>query len=101
MKSKLNKVCTYATSWQKKLMSLWLQKNSLEIFHQISTTEPIIHGWQYQTQCCFCPGNNEQSVFGAIEYNHQSYGSRKNDTGVHAKEMYAHFDFENHWIFQV
>jgi tRNA pseudouridine38-40 synthase len=32
-------------------------------------------------------------AFGAIEYNYQPYAGRT-DTGVHAKEMYAHFDFE-------
>jgi tRNA U38,U39,U40 pseudouridine synthase TruA len=42
---------------------------------------------------CICSGNNEQSVFGAIEYNYQPYGTGRTDTGVHA-EMYAHFDFE-------
>ena len=55
-----------------------LRQTNLEIFHKISLQRNSLSRLAIPTQCCFCSGNDEQSIFGAIEYNHQSYGSRKN-----------------------
>jgi tRNA pseudouridine38-40 synthase len=46
------------------------------------------------TECGVSSRNTEQGCFYLAQLRNQCYGAGRTDTGVHAKQMYAHFDFE-------
>lgn len=52
------------------------------------------HGWQYQPNATSVQENLNKALQVILNSNINIMGAGRTDTGVHAKEMYAHFDFE-------
>ena len=53
------------------------------------------HGWQYQPNAASVQETMNKAFSMLLNTNISLMGAGRTDTGVHAKEMYAHFDFEN------
>ncbi len=52
------------------------------------------HGWQYQPNASSVQETMNKAVSTLLNTEINLMGTGRTDTGVHAKEMYAHFDFE-------
>ena len=52
------------------------------------------HGWQYQPNATSVQENLNKALQVILNSDINIMGAGRTDTGVHAKEMYAHFDFE-------
>ncbi len=52
------------------------------------------HGWQYQPNASSVQETMNKAVSTLLNTKINLMGAGRTDTGVHAKEMYAHFDFE-------
>ena len=52
------------------------------------------HGWQYQPNASSVQETLNKAVSVILNTNINLMGAGRTDTGVHATEMYAHFDFE-------
>ena len=52
------------------------------------------HGWQYQPNAASVQETLNKAVSVILNTEINLMGAGRTDTGVHAKEMYAHFDFE-------
>ncbi|MBP2284665.1 tRNA pseudouridine38-40 synthase [Flavobacterium sp. CG_23.5] len=52
------------------------------------------HGWQYQPNASSVQETMNKAVSTLLNSEINLMGAGRTDTGVHAKEMYAHFDFE-------
>ena len=52
------------------------------------------HGWQYQPNATSVQENLNKALQVILNSEINIMGAGRTDTGVHAKEMYAHFDFE-------
>ena len=52
------------------------------------------HGWQYQPNAASVQETMNKAVATILNTEINLMGAGRTDTGVHAKEMYAHFDFE-------
>lgn len=52
------------------------------------------HGWQYQPNASSVQETMNKAVSTLLNTEINLMGAGRTDTGVHAKEMYAHFDFE-------
>ena len=52
------------------------------------------HGWQYQPKATSVQENLNKALQVILNSDINIMGAGRTDTGVHAKEMYAHFDFE-------
>ena len=57
------------------------------------------HGWQYQPNASSVQETMNKAVSTLLNTEINLMGAGRTDTGVHAKEMYAHFDFDN--VFEV
>ncbi|MGO4904347.1 tRNA pseudouridine(38-40) synthase TruA [Flavobacterium sp. W20_MBD1_R3] len=53
------------------------------------------HGWQYQPNAASVQETMNKAFSMLFNTNISLMGAGRTDTGVHAKEMYAHFDFGN------
>ena len=53
------------------------------------------HGWQYQPNASSVQETMNKAVSTILNTEINLMGAGRTDTGVHAKEMYAHFDFES------
>ena len=53
------------------------------------------HGWQYQPNASSVQETMNKAVSTLLNTEINLMGAGRTDTGVHAKEMYAHFDFES------
>ena len=53
------------------------------------------HGWQTQPTVVTVQETLEQTLFKLFKKRISVYGCGRTDAGVHAKEMFAHFDFES------
>ncbi|OAB29053.1 tRNA pseudouridine38-40 synthase [Flavobacterium fryxellicola] len=53
------------------------------------------HGWQYQPNAASVQETMNKAFSVVLNTTLNLMGAGRTDTGVHAKEMYAHFDFEN------
>nr|WP_315207988.1 tRNA pseudouridine(38-40) synthase TruA [uncultured Flavobacterium sp.] len=53
------------------------------------------HGWQYQPNAASVQETINKAFSVLLNTTINLMGAGRTDTGVHAKEMYAHFDFEN------
>ena len=53
------------------------------------------HGWQYQPNAASVQETMNKAFSVLLNTTINLMGAGRTDTGVHAKEMYAHFDFEN------
>ena len=52
------------------------------------------HGWQYQPNASSVQETINKAISTILNSEISVMGAGRTDTGVHAKEMYAHFDFE-------
>ncbi|WP_338648099.1 tRNA pseudouridine(38-40) synthase TruA [Flavobacterium sp. KS-LB2] len=52
------------------------------------------HGWQYQPNAASVQATMNKAFSVLLNTTINLMGAGRTDTGVHAKEMYAHFDFE-------
>ncbi|TDE03865.1 tRNA pseudouridine(38-40) synthase TruA [Flavobacterium hiemivividum] len=52
------------------------------------------HGWQYQPNASSVQETLNKAISTVLNSEISIMGAGRTDTGVHAKEMYAHFDFE-------
>ena len=52
------------------------------------------HGWQYQPNAASVQETMNKAIATILNTEINLMGAGRTDTGVHAKEMYAHFDFE-------
>ena len=52
------------------------------------------HGWQYQPNASSVQETMNKAVSTILNTEINLMGAGRTDTGVHAKEMYAHFDFD-------
>ncbi|WP_313807877.1 tRNA pseudouridine(38-40) synthase TruA [Flavobacterium sp.] len=52
------------------------------------------HGWQYQPQSISVQETLNKALSTLLKKEIDVVGAGRTDTGVHAKQMYAHFDFE-------
>ena len=56
------------------------------------------HGWQYQPNASSVQETINKAVSTILNTEINIMGAGRTDTGVHAKEMYAHFDFEKPFV---
>lgn len=53
------------------------------------------HGWQYQPNAASVQETLNKALSMLLKTDIDIVGAGRTDTGVHAKQMFAHFDFEN------
>ena len=64
----------------------------MRYFVKLSYNGTKFHGWQIQSNALSIQENLNNAFSILIGEKIKLYGSGRTDTGVHAKEMYAHFD---------
>jgi len=69
--------------------------NRLRYFIELSYNGKNFHGWQYQPNAISIQQTIEDSLEILLKQRIKISGAGRTDTGVHAKQMYAHFDFED------
>jgi tRNA pseudouridine38-40 synthase len=73
---------------------LQLEKNNLRYFIKLAYNGTQYHGWQYQPNASSIQETMNKAVSVLLRSDINLMGAGRTDTGVHAKVMYAHFDFE-------
>ena len=63
----------------------------------MSKASTIFHGWQSQPNAVTVQGTIEEKLQLILRTEIAIVGCGRTDTGVHAKEYYAHFDFNNNF----
>ncbi|SDW32767.1 tRNA pseudouridine38-40 synthase [Flavobacterium degerlachei] len=71
-----------------------LEKNKLRYFIKLAYNGTQYHGWQYQPNASSVQETMNKAVSTLLNTDINLMGAGRTDTGVHAKVMYAHFDFE-------
>lgn len=71
------------------------KKNQLRYFIKLAYNGTHYHGWQYQPNAASVQETMNKTFSVLLNTTINLMGAGRTDTGVHAKEMYAHFDFEN------
>jgi tRNA pseudouridine38-40 synthase len=66
----------------------------LRYFIKLAYNGTHYHGWQYQPNASSVQETMNKAVSTLLNTEINLMGAGRTDTGVHAKEMYAHFDFE-------
>jgi tRNA pseudouridine38-40 synthase len=66
----------------------------LRYFIKLAYNGTQYHGWQYQPNASSVQETMNKAVSTLLNTKINLMGAGRTDTGVHAKEMYAHFDFE-------
>lgn len=66
----------------------------LRYFIKLAYNGTLYHGWQYQPNASSIQETMNTAVSTVLNKDISIMGAGRTDTGVHAKEMYAHFDFE-------
>ncbi len=67
----------------------------MRYFIEISYLGTHFHGWQLQNNAKTVQGELEHALSMVLEKRVQIHGSSRTDTGVHAKQQFAHFDLEH------
>jgi tRNA pseudouridine38-40 synthase len=70
------------------------KRNHLRYFIKLAYNGTNYHGWQYQPNASTVQETLNKAVSVVLNTEINLMGAGRTDTGVHAKEMYAHFDFE-------
>ena len=70
-------------------------KTILRYFIQFAYNGTQYHGWQFQPNATSVQETLNKALSVLLNAPINAMGAGRTDTGVHAKEMYAHFDFEN------
>jgi tRNA pseudouridine38-40 synthase len=73
---------------------LLLEKKNLRYFIKLAYNGTQYHGWQYQPNASSVQETMNKAVSVLLNSNINLMGAGRTDTGVHAKVMYAHFDFK-------
>lgn len=68
--------------------------NRLRYFIELSYNGKNFHGWQYQPNAISVQETIENSLVILLKKKIKILGAGRTDTGVHAKQMFAHFDFK-------
>lgn len=71
-----------------------LEKNKLRYFIKLAYNGTQYHGWQYQPNASSVQETMNKAVSTLLNTDINLMGAGRTDTGVHAKVMYAHFDFD-------
>jgi tRNA pseudouridine38-40 synthase len=66
----------------------------LRYFIKLAYNGTQYHGWQYQPNAASVQETMNKAFSVLLNTTINLMGAGRTDTGVHAKEMYAHFDFE-------
>jgi tRNA pseudouridine38-40 synthase len=66
----------------------------MRFFIKFSYNGTNYHGWQKQPNAISVQETLEKALSTILNQKIEIMGAGRTDTGVHAKEMYAHFDFE-------
>ena len=66
----------------------------MRYFIKLSYSGTNYHGWQYQPNASSVQETMNKAVSTILNTEINLMGAGRTDTGVHAKEMYAHFDFK-------
>jgi len=69
-------------------------RNALRYFIKLAYKGTNYHGWQYQPDANSVQETLTKALSILLKTNIDVVGAGRTDTGVHAKQMYAHFDFE-------
>ena len=79
---------------------IFTKKSNLRYFIKLAYNGTNYHGWQCQPNASSIQEtlNNAFSIIFNAEIN--IMGAGRTDTGVHAQEMFAHFDFESNFDIQ-
>jgi tRNA pseudouridine38-40 synthase len=67
----------------------------LRYFIKLAYNGTHYHGWQYQPNAASVQETMNKAFSVLLNTTINLMGAGRTDSGVHAKEMYAHFDFEN------
>lgn len=67
----------------------------LRYFIQLAYNGTHYHGWQYQPNAASVQETLNKAFSVVLKSDINLMGAGRTDTGVHAKEMFAHFDFDN------
>jgi tRNA pseudouridine38-40 synthase len=67
----------------------------LRFFIELSYNGKVYHGWQNQPDVISVQEVLEKTLSTILKQNIAVVGAGRTDTGVHASQMFAHFDFEN------
>ena len=70
------------------------KKIDLRYFIKLAYNGTHYHGWQYQPNASSVQETMSKAVSTILNTEINLMGAGRTDTGVHAKKMYAHFDFE-------
>jgi tRNA pseudouridine38-40 synthase len=73
---------------------LHLEKSKLRYFIKLAYNGTQYHGWQYQPNASSVQETMNKAVSILLNSDINIMGAGRTDTGVHAKVMYAHFNFE-------
>jgi tRNA pseudouridine38-40 synthase len=71
------------------------KRNHLRYFIKLAYNGTNYHGWQSQPNASSVQETMGKAVSVILNTKISLMGAGRTDTGVHAKEMFAHFDFEN------
>ena len=66
----------------------------MRYFISLSYIGTHFHGWQIQPNAITVQQKIQEGLYVLLKEEVQIYGAGRTDTGVHAKQMYAHFDSE-------
>ena len=66
----------------------------MRYFIKLAYSGTNYHGWQYQPNASSVQETMNKAVSTILNTEINLMGAGRTDTGVHSKEMYAHFDFE-------
>lgn len=69
--------------------------NTLRYFIEVSYNGSNFHGWQFQPNAISVQETIENSLKILMNCEIKISGAGRTDTGVHAKQMFAHFDFDD------
>lgn len=76
-------------------MGLLTKTLHLRYFIELAYNGKNYHGWQSQPDAKSVQETLTQALSLLLKTNLEIVGAGRTDTGVHAKQMYAHFDFES------
>ncbi|MGB0176920.1 MAG: tRNA pseudouridine(38-40) synthase TruA, partial [Owenweeksia sp.] len=76
------------------MASLVIILSPLRYFIQLSYFGKPFHGWQIQPNASSVQETLNQAATTILGHEIYTVGAGRTDTGVHAREMWAHFDFE-------
>ena len=70
----------------------------MRYFFELSYNGKAYHGWQYQPNAISVQEVLEQAVSTILKTNISIVGAGRTDAGVHASQMFAHFEFDGKFV---